>query len=163
MNRGQLCLPFLMALAWTRPAAASPTFPAVVDTDLDLTGAMTIERAAAPPDGCLLCHLTEQGGLGTNNAFGSMMLQNGTAPDETATVGPALDAIKTADPRAIQDIVDGINPNDDPMALQSALPVPEYGCAVGSRAERPMTGSKPPWVGLATIGLAAVAFRRRRR
>jgi|HubBroStandDraft_4_1064222.scaffolds.fasta_scaffold19680_3 hypothetical protein len=163
MKKGHLCLPFLMVVAWAYPAAASPTFPPVVDQDLDLTGAMTIEKAAAPPDGCLLCHLTEQGGLGTNNQFGTMMLQNGTAPDEPATLGPALDAVKMIDPRAIQDIIDGINPNDDPAALQSALPVPEYGCAVRSRAERRMNGSMPPWVGLATIGFAAVAFRRRRR
>src|SRR5580658_7609165 len=95
----------------------SVIFPPVVDTDLDLSGSSTIEKAVAPPDGCLLCHLTEQGGLGTNNRFGLEMKHNGAVAEETATLGPALAAIEASDPLAISDIKMGINPNDDPKWL----------------------------------------------
>jgi hypothetical protein len=162
MKHAARWLPLLIVAAWSSPAVASPSFPATVDQDLMLTGSMTIEKAAAPPDGCLLCHTTEAGGLGTNNQFGTLMLQDGTTAEEPATVGPALNDIAANEPRAIHDIVMGINPNDDPTALQGALPVPSYGCAVGRAHElRRASTWAPLWAfGLAWIGLAA---RRRRR
>ena len=155
-------VPVLIVAAWSTPAVASPSFPATVDQDLMLTGSKTIEMGAAPPDGCLLCHTTEAGGLGTNNQFGTLMLQDGATAEEPATVGPALNEISTHEPRAITDIIMGINPNDDPTALEGALPIPSYGCAVGPAHERRRASG---WAPLAALGLAwtGLAARRRRR
>jgi hypothetical protein len=143
----------------------SVIFPPVVDTDLHLSGSATIEKAVAPPDGCLLCHLTEQGGLGTNNRFGLEMLHSGAVAEETATIAPALDAIQASDPLAISDIKMGINPNDDPKWLSGSTstdPVPTYGC--GSVSPAPPNGFGSG-VALASIVAALIArgtFRRRR-
>jgi hypothetical protein len=123
---------FLAVTAWSGPALASATFPAVVDQHLKLTGSATIEHAVAPPDGCLLCHMTESGGFGTNNAFGSALRQHGAVGAEPSTVGPALDALEAVDPHAIDDIQMGINPNNDHSDPTESLPTPDYGCSVAS-------------------------------
>ena len=127
---------FLIVMAWSRYAAASSSFPAAVDQHLMLTGTATVQVKVAPPDGCLLCHVTESGGFGTNNAFGASLKRDGAVGTEPNTVGPALDMIKMQQPRAVDDILMGINPIDDPESLQGALPQPEYGCSVGAPATR---------------------------
>lgn len=151
-------LALLVAMAWTSQAAASTSFPQQVDDHLKLTGAATIERAVAPPDGCLLCHQTELGGFGTNNAFGTKLRQNGAVGAEPGTVGPALDAVEKIDPRAIDDIVMGINPNDDPDDDVPPLPQPSYGCAMNGGA----AAGDEAWAA-SLLAIAALATSRRRR
>jgi hypothetical protein len=117
----------------------------------------------APPDGCLLCHQSELGGLNTNNAFGHELLQNGAMPAEPGTVDGALMATETSDPLAIQDIKTGVNPNNDPTWLTrstSSDPTPRYGCAV--TAARTEVG--PSRLALfASLGLLVAAGARRTR
>jgi MYXO-CTERM domain-containing protein len=86
------------------------------------------------------------------------MKENGAVGAEPATVGPALDKLAQTDPRAIMDLVDGINPNDDPTALSND-PVPEYGCAMTAR------NGPPGWPPAALVlgGLGIPVLRRVRR
>jgi MYXO-CTERM domain-containing protein len=150
-------LALLVAMAWTSQAAASTSFPQQVDDHLKLTGAATIERAVAPPDGCLLCHQTELGGFGTNNAFGARLRQNGAVGAEPSTVGAALDALDRMDPRAIDDIMTGINPNDDPEDDVPPLPQPSYGCTMSGGA----AAGDEAWAA-ALLAIAVLATSRRR-
>src|SRR5580698_7422600 len=99
------------ATAWSSTATASPSFPSHVDTDLSLP-ALWVETMVAPKDGCLLCHLTEAGGLMTNNAFGLELKQNGATEENVASLQGALLAVAASDPLAISDIKAGTNPND---------------------------------------------------
>jgi hypothetical protein len=154
-------LTFLVVAAWSTTVAASSSFPPVVDQHLMLTGSATIEKAAAPPDGCLLCHMSEAGGFGTNNAFGSLLREHGAVGTEPSTVGPALDAVEAIDPHAIDDIVMGINPNDDHSMPTVALPQPSYGCAA---APGPVTRDGASTLVLfASFALFAGVRRRRAR
>jgi hypothetical protein len=141
---------------WSPPAYGSPAFPAEVDKQLGLTGDMVIEKHIDPTTGCLLCHVVEQGGNGTNNAFGLEMKQAGVVGTETQTIGPALAQLAQENPRAIQDIRSGINPNDDPLAT-SGRPVPQYGCGSVAGA---LDGSA--WGG-GIAAAAGLALARRRR
>jgi hypothetical protein len=142
----------VVVVAWSTNAFASDTFPQAVDQHLMLSGASTVEAKIAPPDGCLLCHVSESGGDGTNNAFGAAMKRAGAVGTEPNTVGPALEGLKTEEPRAVDDITMGINPNDDPLALQGAPPQPEYGCSVGG----PHEASEESWcAGLVVLALLA--------
>lgn len=146
-------------LLWSAPASASPSFPAAVDQALGLTGDAIVEKHIDPPMGCLLCHVVESGGAGTNNAFGHELLNAGAMQDVTATIAPALGKIGESNPRAIDDIRSGTNPNDDPAAAGDT-PVPQYGC--GSIAGAPNGATS----GLAWLGaplVLAVAWRRRAR
>ncbi len=152
-------LAVLVAALWAASADASTSFPSQVDSHLKLTGAKQIEQTMPPPGlGCLLCHTTEVGGLGTNNWFGGLMKQHGAVGAQPETVGPALDAVALAAPQAIQDIQAGINPNDDPAAIASAtsLPQPEYGCTTARSS-----ASDGSWVPFAAIASLALARRRR--
>jgi uncharacterized protein (TIGR03382 family) len=144
---------------WESVAAASTSFPAAVDQHLNLTGGNTIEAKVAPPDGCLLCHMTESGGFDTNNAFGSELREHGAVGTETGTVGPALDAVEADDPHAIDDIRMGINPNNDTSTPIQALPQPGYGCSTGSSNPRDVDAT----AALAAAALAAILVVNRRR
>jgi hypothetical protein len=154
------------ALAWGSTAIASPSFPATVDADLDLPPTW-VEKTVAPPDGCLLCHNTEAGGLGNTNAFGTEMKRSGAAAEVTATLKGALAAIAASDPLAIADIKMGENPNKDAKWLEGATsvdPVPGYGCGSISPGD-PRGSGKVALLGLivaATMG-RRMAFRRRAR
>jgi hypothetical protein len=147
---------FLVVMAWSGHAAASSTFPAAVDQHLKLTGPDTVEARVAPKDGCLLCHVTESGGFGTNNTFGLALKRAGAVGTEPNTVGPALDMLESQVPRAIDDIEMGINPNNDPESLQGTLPQPEYGCSVGA----PATRGEEAWCS-ALVAFALLALRSR--
>ncbi len=142
-------LAFLVVTAWSTYAAASMTFPPIVDQHLKLTGAQTIEHAVAPPDGCLLCHTTEKGGPGTNNSFGALLRQHGAVGGVPSTVAPALDAVEADDPHVIDDIVMGKNPNDDKSVPTEALPQPSYGCSTASGPAH--TGGAPDLISLASM------------
>jgi hypothetical protein len=149
---------FAAALFWSGGAAASPSFPGDVDTHLMLTSPKTVEEVDGCSNmGCLLCHLNCVGGDGTNNEFGSLLLRYGAVGDQDTTVGPALDALAAADMKPIQDIEDGVNPNDDPQAFAGQPPEPTYGCSVVSRPAS--DEGFAACVGLAL--LASASFRRR--
>jgi hypothetical protein len=141
-------------------AIASSTFPAQVDATLSELAMMnvSIESGAAPPDGCLLCHKSESGGLGTNNAFGDMMKAAGAVAATPGTVKPALLKLAQSNPRAIMDVAEGTNPNNDPSALSSD-PVPEYGC--GSIAGATYRGNSTPAL-VFGVSLLGVCLLRRR-
>jgi len=148
------------ALAWASPAMASPSFPATVDADLDLPTTW-VEKMVAPPDGCLLCHKTEAGGLGNTNAFGTEMKRSGATAEVTATVKGALASIAASDPLAIADIKMGENPNDDAKWLAGSTsvdPVPGYGCGSISPGEPRGFGK----LGIFGLIVAAMMARRAR-
>jgi hypothetical protein len=157
---------FLIVMAWSGHAAASSSFPAAVDEHLKLTGADTVEARVAPKDGCLLCHVTESGGFGTNNAFGLALKRAGAVGTEPNTVGPALDVLQMQLPKAIDDILMGINPNDDPQSLEGTLPQPEYGCSLAAPATRHEEAWSASLLALALLAWGArgrVRFPRQRR
>src|SRR5580658_3366126 len=99
------------AAAWNSTASASPIFPSAVDKDLGLP-AMWVENSVAPPQGCLLCHEIQAGGLGTTNAFGGELKQNGAMAENLPSLQGALQAVAASAPLAISDIKMGTNPND---------------------------------------------------
>jgi hypothetical protein len=144
-------------LFWCPPAHASAGFPAAVDQALGLTGNAVVEKNIDPPSGCRLCHQTDNGGPGTNNAFGSEMKQAGLVGGETAKVATALQLVGQQNPQAIQDIRDGVNPNDDPAA-SAGRPVPQYGC--GSVTGAPDASA---CAGAGIVAAAGLALARRRR
>jgi MYXO-CTERM domain-containing protein len=150
------------AAAWSSTTAASPSFPQQVDMDLSLP-AMWVETMVAPKDGCLLCHLSEAGGLMTNNAFGLELKQNGAMAENVASLQGALLAVAASDPLAISDIKAGTNPNDDPKWLTrstSTDPQPSYGCGSVSPGAPGNRGSAAI---LASVLAALVARGRRRK
>ncbi len=151
---------FAAALFWSGGAAASPSFPADVDMHLMLTSPKTVEEVDGCSNmGCALCHVSCVGGDGTNNEFGSLLLRYGVVGAEDSTVGPALDALAAADMKPIEDIEDGLDPNDDPQAFAGQPPQPTYGCAVFPRPASDEGFAAAACVGLAL--LASATFRRR--
>lgn len=155
----ELAIIALIALArvlWSGPAAASPSFPAAVDQALMLTGDAAYEKRVDPPNGCLLCHVVESGGNGTNNAFGHELLSAGVMPESTTSVPAALAVLGETHPRAIDDIRKGVNPNDDPAALGNAH-VPQYGCgSIAGVSNARASG----FASVAALALLATARRR---
>jgi hypothetical protein len=133
---------FLIVMAWSGHAAASSSFPAAVDQHLMLMGMDTVKNKVAPPDGCLLCHVTENGGNGTNNAFGVALKRAGAVGTEANTVGPALDVLVGQAPRAVE----------------SLPPQPEHGCSVGAAT----TNHEEAWCA-SFVALALLASRAGRR
>jgi hypothetical protein len=123
---------------------------------------MWVENTVAPPQGCLLCHKIPAGGLGTTNAFGGELKQNGAVMESIASLQGALQAVAASDPLAISDIKMGHNPNDDPTWLTrstSTDPQPSYGCGSMSPGAPGNRGSAAV---LACV-LAAIFARCRRR
>jgi hypothetical protein len=155
-------LPFVAATLWGGSVFASTSFPAQVDQHLGLQDPKKVEDVdgqGPDGDGCLLCHTTLAGGLGTNNQFGQLLLRNGAVADEPGTIGPALDAIKMSDPTAIDDIEMGINPNDDPQAFVGQPPQPSYGCDVAGSTP----GREESLAAVSLCGAFAFAASRRRQ
>jgi hypothetical protein len=149
------------AAAWNSTASASPIFPSAVDKDLGLP-AMWVENSVAPPQGCLLCHEIQAGGLGTTNAFGGELKQNGAMAENLPSLQGALQAVAASAPLAISDIKMGTNPNDDPKWLDrstSTDPQPSYGCGSVSPDAPGNRGSAAVLVGV----LAAFVARGRSR
>jgi hypothetical protein len=146
----------LALLSAHRSALASATFPKEVDTNLMLK--VPVE-AFVPPQGqgCRLCHQSDSGGNGTNNAFGTMMKRAGCMGTITGSVDVALNQLKASAPRAIMDIEMSVDPNGDPLALNND-PLPQYGC--GSVAGRAAHGG--PWM-LPAFAAAALGLGLLRR
>jgi hypothetical protein len=144
--------------------SASMIFPAAVDKDLSLP-ALWVENTVASPQGCLLCHKIQAGGLGTTNAFGGELKQNGATAENIASLQGALLAVAASDPLAISDIKAGTNPNDDPKWLDrstSTDPQPTYGCgSIGSIS--PGAPGNRDGVAVFACVLATLVARGRRR
>jgi hypothetical protein len=153
------------ATSWSSTATASPIFPSAVDKDLSLP-AMWVESSVASPQGCLLCHLTQLGGLMTNNAFGVELKQNGAMAENVSSLQGALQAVTASDPLAISDIKMGTNPNDDPKWLTrstSTDPQPSYGCGSVSPGAPGNRGSVAVLVSVLAAVVARARTRRARR
>jgi hypothetical protein len=163
-RKASAALALVVAATWAPRASASASFPAQVDTDLNLPS-MWVEKSVAPPDGCLLCHKIEIGGLNTNNGFGAEMKRNGAMATLPKTLAGAFQAIEASDPLAISDIKMGVNPNDDPKWLSGSTttdPVPTYGCGSVSRGRPNRVGVVALLGSLLALFVARVASRRRR-
>jgi MYXO-CTERM domain-containing protein len=137
-------------------AEATPEFPGTIDSDLALT--KTVE-ATFPPDGCLLCHTTESGGLNQFKPFGTLVHQYGASAYNPNSLKAALTAIQGTTPQLLDDLKAGRDPNLDDSAGPT-LPSPQYGCSVASSAAPVEVG---PLGALAGAVLAMLATARRRR
>jgi len=155
------------------PAAASPTYPGVIQGELD--------SRCAPP--CTVCHQTNQGGLGTiaPDSFGAAMVRFGglTAADEDALrcalrlldpecnshpacAPESLDCVSVdsdGDGRAdVAELRDSADPN---ASGNGPLCGPRYGCGA-KMAGRARTEDWTPLLIAAAAGVAfAAAWRRR--
>lgn len=148
-------------LAWSSSAHAHQGYPKIIDTTLNLTGSAALETAY-PAMGCQVCHNSASGGDALR-AFGSLMVENyGLSPstaEQDASLEAALALLEQEDPQAVRDLKGGMNPNDDPVVFQNALPTPEHGCTLG--AARPAVGRHGvlPAALLALLGMAAARRR----
>lgn len=147
----------LLAVTWTSASNAHPGYPAIVDTTLGLSGDTKLETVL-PPMGCQLCHNSSAGGDALR-MFGNLMVENYGLSPSLAEADSSLDAalvlLQMDNPEAVKDLKAGVNPNDDAVVFQNALPSPEHGCSAGGAG-----GSS----GLVWAGLVALfAFGRTRR
>jgi hypothetical protein len=159
-----VALTSLLAIGWASIASAHQGYPALIDSTLDLTGKDALETVL-PQMGCQLCHNSSAGG-DQLRAFGNLMVENyGLSPsvstEEDSTLTTALMGLEEDDPEAVKDLKAGIDPNNDPVVFQNALPTPTYGC---SAAAMPRGSSGSGWAaGLALVALFAVGYGRSRR
>jgi hypothetical protein len=158
-----------LVVASSSSAQAHPEYPPAIDAALGLK--KTVETLL-PPNGCQLCH-TDPGGGTQLNRFGSLLvssygLSNDPVAPHVSSLQQALMELQAGDPHAIEDLKSGINPNNDPVVFENALPTPDYGCSLtGAPVEQER------FQGSAVAAAAAVAMllgaarscsgRRRRR
>ena len=124
----KLALLPLAVFGFVPVASASPSFPAVVESEA--------EMPCTPS--CALCHETAVGGSGTaGQEFAFSMLAAGLIEADDATVGPALTTIGESDSDLDADGVGdldelrfGTNPTPDGTDFR-AVPIPQYGCFGG--------------------------------
>lgn len=152
----------LTVLCWAATVGARPGYPKIIDTTLALTGNEALETVYQPM-GCQLCHNSSAGG-DSLKAFGNLMVENyglsaSLTAEEDPTLTSALVLLQSDNPEAVKDLKAGVDPNNDPVVFQNALPSPEYGCSAGPFASRASSLSR--WLPLA--GLVAVLTSRRRR
>ncbi|MBX3128315.1 MAG: hypothetical protein KF718_16445 [Polyangiaceae bacterium] len=149
--RGALLILLLVPL----PALASPSYPGVVESEL--------ETACPPP--CAVCHQDQNGGKGTAiKPVAESMIDQGLEGDDEASLRAALagldrDAVDT-DGDGISDIAElkaGTDPNTDG---QAPICGPQYGC--GARVCPSARFDFAAWF-VATLALAVAMARRRRR
>jgi len=144
-------------LALVRSAAASPTFPDAIKSDLGLS--------FAPP--CAICHEGGRGSSGTvTTAFGRAMMDRGLRAGDTGTLKTALDKMATdkvdSDGDGTSDI-DQLKKGKDPngaSGIAIGAPPVEYGCG-GATVARTHRDGGWSFGGLAVFGV--VLARRRRR
>jgi uncharacterized protein (TIGR03382 family) len=153
--RLRLVVPALVVagLFVSRRAEAHPDFPSTVDTDLGLTGSVTVENVF-PPSGCQLCHTSPGGATISLTPFGERLVimygvSSDVATDDPSEVTAALAAMQTQDPKLIEDLKNGKDPSAD---ITSTVLMPVFGC---SAAPGPAGG-----YGAALLVVAAALLRR---
>ncbi len=140
-----------LSLLATSPAFGMPTFPAEIQTHLNLN--------YTPP--CTFCHATSQGGGPIATKFGNAMLAAGLTTD-IATLDPALDKLNAdhtdSDGDGTPDIQQ-IEMGLDPSTGATPGPAERYGC--GARmAPYPVRFRDTFVLALCAIGLVAAARTR---
>ncbi|MEO7036147.1 MAG: hypothetical protein ABI548_19565 [Polyangiaceae bacterium] len=167
----------LATLGLARSAEASPTYPPFLQAALEkqLMVPLCIPQ-------CTACHLTNLGGFGNLNSFGTNLHKtiamgggNLQALGSEADVGAAVTAYFTAAPMGDSDgdgtsDADEIKKGDSPSVAgvrgqAQFCPDIKYGCAGGRIASAPARDDKPALfaAGLVVVGLSAAMRRRRRR
>ena len=153
MKAPRLALMVASASLWAGSAYAHPGYPAIIDKTLNVE----VEKID-PPMGCQLCHTSDQGGTTTLTKFGTLLVSRyglQSTPAETsgsdASLQGALMGLASEQPRLMQDLASGTDPNVD----VTDDPTPMYGCSLSRRS----TGD---WTAIALFGgLVALAYRRR--
>jgi hypothetical protein len=148
------------AFAWSSGAQAHPEYPQAIDAALGLK--KTVEMIL-PQSGCRLCHTSDSGGTELNS-FGSLLVSSyGLSNDPIAAHVPSLQqalmGLQAGDPKAIEDLKNGVDPNTDSVVFENALPTPQYGCSL---AREPLD-SAPGASALLTVGAAILFYRARSR
>jgi hypothetical protein len=153
-------LALMGGLTLASSAAATPDLPRAVADHLDMP--------CTPR--CIICHQTDKGGPGMLNegGFVSALLGYGLDPQNTSSVGPALDAaefmMEDRDGDMIldvQELRDGTGPNDQTNTVDICAADIEYGCFARIA---PAPASRDSLAGaaaaLTALGLIAAARRR---
>ena len=156
-----MCAAALGGAAWSRPAAASPTYPNLVQQHLSLS--------YAPP--CSLCHQNGVTGYGTvTTPFGKSMRAAGLVAEDPASLNAALDQLAANNTDSdgdgvpdIQELVAGTDPNGPGSLRSSRVPDPAYGCGATMAPTGPSRGAGLAFSGLLLAVLAGVPLRRRAR
>lgn len=159
-KKGSWVVTGLAIVAWTSVAQAHPGYPMKIDSTLNLAGNALLENAY-PPMGCQLCHNSAGGGDALRE-FGNLMVENyglssNASTEEDGSLVMAIALLQQQDPEAVKDLEGGVNPNDDPVVFENALPTPEYGCSAGATGGARGTGSQV----LVGFGAAVAAIARR--
>lgn len=150
----------LFVLAVPSLAAASPTFPFAIKSDLSLSYDLGTDH-------CTICHATNLGGLGTVvTPFGEAMQAAGLVAEDTTSLQKALDTLEAngtdSDHNGVPDIEE-LKAGEDPNTGQdisgaTGTSGPSFGC--GAQLSR----APAPWEGAAALlaTLGAMLVRRRR-
>ncbi len=146
------------SLTAAKPAHAQAGYPPIIDTTLGID-----LGKIDPPTGCQLCHTSSAGGTTSLTAFGNRMVYKygliSTTVETSAadqSLVAALKALQADDPKLIEDLQMGMDPNPD----TPNGPIPEYGCSSSIAPSRvPANGAGFA----AAAALAAAVVRRSRR
>jgi hypothetical protein len=150
------------ALTAAKPAHAQAGYPPIIS----MTLGVDMDKID-PPTGCQLCHTSSAGSTTSLTAFGNRMVYKygliSTSVETAAadqSVVTALNALQADDPKLIEDLQMGIDPNPD----TPSGPIPAYGCSgtVAPSRGRNATEGGAGLVAVAALA-AAVACRRLRR
>jgi MYXO-CTERM domain-containing protein len=146
------------SLTAATPARAQTGYPTIIDTTLGID-----LGKIDPPTGCQLCHTSSAGGTTSLTPFGTLMVSKyGLISTTVETAGAdqslvtALQMLQANDPKLIQDLQMGIDPNAD----APNDPIPEYGCSATPAPSGAAAGGAAL---VAAAALAAAVGRRARR
>jgi MYXO-CTERM domain-containing protein len=158
----------MFLLAAPGPAHAMSGFQDLVVQYYGLPGVLV-----DPPNGCKLCHVNETGNLPMSR-FGTLLVSLGANATNPASIDGALAQLDAQYPAISNELRQGIDPNNPPVASVSsdggvtgapavalpgpAGPTPSYGCECGVGAR----SSAPGPATLAAVGAALLVGRRRR-
>lgn len=145
----------LLCVVFTKLAAASPGFPAVLKRELELRN--------SPP--CSVCHQGGVTGVGSpGTPFREALRERGLAPMNEGSVGTALAQLREdgvdsdADGKGdVDELAASSNPNGPGMLAESPFE-PKYGCGANAAGAAPL----PSLVALLALTLGAWRARRSR-